>query len=143
MITELCLVFFKQYFLFAGIKSLLALYLWNKFETLTGLRIIKIIYFYFPIRLNDEIELAFIFWNIWLVLTFGRFIFQLRSSHNSFSKIFVNKQIWTSSKDLYFWGQLNGELSEWRIMVYDVIFGELRFLKVTSLNYLNYTQNQI
>ena len=32
---------------------------------------------------------------------------------------------------------------EWRVTVYDVIFGELRFLIVTSLNYPNYIENQI
>ena len=34
---------------------------------------------------------------------------------------------------------------EWRVRFYDVIFGELTFLflKVTPLNYPNYTENQI
>ena len=32
---------------------------------------------------------------------------------------------------------------EWRVTVYDVIFGELRFLDSHTTNYLNYIGNQI
>ena len=80
MITELCLVFLSNIFYLSVLNQCRSLYLWNKFEVLTGLRIIKVIYFYFPINLNDQIVLTFIFWNIWVVLTFGRLIFQLSLS---------------------------------------------------------------
>ena len=32
---------------------------------------------------------------------------------------------------------------EWRVTVYDVMFGELGFLIVTQLNYPNYIENKI
>ena len=32
---------------------------------------------------------------------------------------------------------------EWRVTVYDVILGELRFLDSRTLNYPNYIENQI